>query len=73
MDHDDTRKASLALIDWVESQDIEAEEAVPVLVHALASFVYAIAETRHNDVQAGLDVVAEMVRTSRPETFHGKG
>jgi len=70
MNDEDTRRASLALIDWIESQDIEAEEAVPVLVHALASFVYAVAETRGNDVQAGLDVVAQMVRTSRPEGKH---
>jgi hypothetical protein len=70
MTNDDIRKASLALIDWVDSQDLDAEEAVPVLVHALASFVYAIAETRGADVKVGLDVAAEMVRNSKPEGKH---
>jgi len=62
---DDIRAAAEALLSWLESQDIDLADCVPILAHTTRSLVMTIAQQRGTDVAEGLNIVADMIRAPR--------
>ena len=62
MDEQEMKDAAVALLGWLESQDISKEDAVPILAHALRAIVHTVAKERQRDASEGLVAVANMIR-----------
>ena len=59
--------AAIALIRWIESQDIKTTDAVPVLVVALAGIIESLALENKTDAAEGARIVGNMIRETVEE------
>jgi hypothetical protein len=57
----DKGKAALALLDWLNSQNITVTNSVPVLAIAMASIIQDIAKTRDMPTKEVLSNAIEMI------------
>jgi hypothetical protein len=71
MDNKDELAAMNALMQWFASQNIAAEDAVPMLVRVLAAAVIQVSlelsegqskEVKHKKIEESLDLAAAMLR-----------
>jgi hypothetical protein len=62
MNKKDIPDASLALLDWIESQGISPGEAVPVLVMTISALIRGIADRNQSNPSDGAKIAGEMIR-----------
>ena len=67
MTRKDMSEAAIALIRWIESQDIKTTDAVPVLVVALAGIIESLALENKTDAADGARIVGNMIRETVEE------
>ena len=52
----------MALIGWLESQEIDIDDAVPVLVVTISGFIETLALKNHTDAAEGARIAGNMIR-----------
>jgi len=62
MNKKDISAASLALLDWIESQEISPGEAVPVLVLTISALIRGIADRNQSSPSDGARIAGDMIR-----------
>ena len=67
MTRKDMSDAAIALIRWIESQDIKTTDAVPVMVLALAGIIEGLALENKTDAAEGARIVGAMIRETVKE------
>ena len=60
------RDASEALIDWLESQDLDPENAVPVLTTTLIALIHEIAVNEGRNAKDGGRIIANIIMRGLP-------
>ena len=58
----DMSEASLALINWIESQDLDPGQAVPILVLTMSGLILSIAKRNETAPAEGARIACEMIR-----------
>jgi hypothetical protein len=67
MNNKDLSAASLALLDWIETQEISPDEAVPVLVLTISALIKGIASRNDTNPAEGAQIAGEMIKETVKE------
>jgi hypothetical protein len=51
-----------ALIDWLNGQGIDADEAVPLLGNTLVAIIHGVAKAHHRDFDATFEIAMQAIR-----------
>ena len=58
--------ASSALVDWLESQEIDPDDAVLVMTTTLVGVIYQLAKKHGGDAKVGGKIIADIIMESLP-------
>jgi hypothetical protein len=67
MNNKDMSAASMALLNWIENQEIGPEEAVPVLVLTISALIKGIASRNNANPAEGARIAGEMIKETVEE------
>ena len=58
----DMSEASVALINWIESQDLDPGQAIPILVLTMSGLILSIAKRNATTPAEGAQIACEMIK-----------